>query len=463
MRVTNLRSAPGMHRNFGMDFNLRSVMLDTKGPEIRLGNLAVGGENKITLEEGSTFELSTDEQYKESGTPERLFISYANLCEVVKVGTRILFDDGAIEVIVESIGTNSVQCRVLNTGKMKSRRGVNLPGVLLPGLPTLTDKDKRDLKWGIENDVDFVAASFVRKAADVRQIRAFMERTYEDLGNPFGAGHPLPMIISKIENLESLDNFEEILKESDGIMVARGDLGVEMPFSRVTAAQKHMILACNSAGKPVIVATQMLETMQVNPRPTRAEVSDVTNAVFDGADAVMLSGESANGDYPVESVSTMRRIVAAADSSITSFGVRHPGGRRSQLESGTIPNLHYKEAVARAACRAALQMNARAIITVTESGRLAQFCSKYAFYDIPIIACVGPSPAEHKIARQLGICRSIIPVAASHKSDCSRPQEAIRLAKEMGLIDAGDLVVLLFKSESATLANGLEMVTAQVK
>jgi len=306
----------------------------------------------------------------------------------------------------------------------------------------MTEKDMKDLVWGVENDVDFVAASFVRKGSDVQEIRAFLQSTYENLGQPHGPKHPLPMIISKVENLEALDNFAEILEESDGIMVARGDLGVEMPFERVTAAQKHMIIASNTAGKPIIVATQMLETMQDNPRPTRAEVSDVSNAVYDGADAVMLSGESANGKYPVESVATMRSIVAAAEATISSFGVRHPGGRRAIFGSWPIAGLPQKEATARAACLAAVQMNARAMIVVAETGKFAQLCSKYS-HTMPIICCVGDSPSEMKVGRQLGLSRSIVPMSVARTDLKNRPQETVRLAKEMGLVAPGDLVVLL--------------------
>lgn len=464
MRVTNLRNAEGMHRQNGSNFNLRSVMLDTKGPEIRTGNLLVGGENKIALTQGRELELTVDEQYKDSSTEERLFVTYKNLCNVVVVGTRILLDDGQVELVVESVGSDSAKCRVMNNGRLKSRRGVNIPGIELPGLPTMTEKDMKDLKWGVENDVDFVAASFVRKGSDVQEIRAFLQSTYNNLGQPHGPKHPLPMIISKVENLESLDNFDDILKESDGIMVARGDLGVEMPFSRVTAAQKHMIIASNTAGKPIIVATQMLETMQVNPRPTRAEVSDVTNAVYDGADAVMLSGESANGEYPVESVATMRSIVAAADASISSFGVRHPGGRRANFETGPIADLHYKEATARAACRAAVQMNAQAIIVVAETGKLAQLCSKYS-HTMPVICCVGDSPSEMKVGRQLGLSRSIVPMCVAKTDFKSQPQEAVRLAKEMNLVAPGDLVVLLNTNgdlEQASLKVCINMTVAEV-
>jgi len=447
MRVTNMQAAKGMHRSVGKNFNLRSVMLDTKGPEIRTGNLLVGGEKKITLTEGAELELTVNEQYKDTSTEERLFVTYQYLCDVIKVGDKILLDDGQVELSVESVGKESVKCRIMNTGRLKSRRGVNIPGVELPGLPTMTPKDKRDLKWGVKNDVDFVAASFVRKASDVQEIRAFLKQEYEDLGQPHGPNHPLPMIISKIENLESLDNFDEIMEETDGIMVARGDLGVEMPFNRVTAAQKHMILASNSAGKPIVVATQMLETMQVNPRPTRAEVADVTNAVYDGADAVMLSGESANGDYPVESVATMRSIVAAADSSISSFGERAAGGRRALMESGPIADLQPKEATARAACRAAVEMNAKAVIVLANTGKTAQLCSKYSS-TMPIITCVGDSPSAMKVGRQLGLSRSIVPMCLAKPG----PQEAMQSAKEMGLVEAGDLVVLLTSEEGITMS-----------
>lgn len=233
--------------------------------------------------------------------------------QVVKPGDRILLDDGAVTLECTAVSENTVISTILNTGDVRSRVGVNLPGVKT-GLPAMSEKDRVDIKYGIENDVDFVAASFVRDAAGVREIRSYIDEIKGD-----GVG---PLIISKIENVEGLDNFEEILEESDGIMVARGDLGVEIPLERVTLEQKNMVRRCNEVGKPVIVATQMLESMTKNPRPTRAEVSDVTNAVLDGADAVMLSGETAKGNYVVETVNAMQSIIQETESWVKEGGVR---------------------------------------------------------------------------------------------------------------------------------------------
>ncbi|CAM9753959.1 unnamed protein product [Chrysoparadoxa australica] len=298
---------------------MRAVLLDTQGPEIRTGNLV--GDTPIMLEKGNTIELHTDASYQDKGTAEAVYVNFTGLTETVHVGSNVLFDDGLISLGVLDVAPGKVTCMIENSGPLKNRRGVNLPGARVQ-LPPLSEKDKKDICYGIANDIDFVAASFVRKASDVVTIRKFINTQYKKTW-PKGE-HP-PHIISKIENLEAVDNFPDILQESDAIMVARGDLGVELPMEQVTNLQKWMVQECNRVGKPVIVATQMLESMQQNPRPTRAEVSDVTNAVYDGADAVMLSGESAQGDYPVESVYTMRRIVAESEQWKQNHGVAQDG------------------------------------------------------------------------------------------------------------------------------------------
>jgi len=277
--------------------NLRAVLLDTQGPEIRTGILAGdGGKTKITLQKNDPITLTTDEAFRDRCDASKLFINYADLANSIGPGSSVLLDDGAVSLQVVSVDAalGEVECIVENTGLLGSRKGVNLPGATVT-LPPMTEKDREDLLFGVSRDVDFVAASFVRKADDVIAIRELLEAETIRL---FGADHRAPLIISKIENGEGMLNFASILDASDGIMVARGDLGVEIPMETVFAAQKDMIRQCREQGKPVVVATQMLESMIKNPRPTRAEVSDVANAALDGADCVMLSGECANGDYP---------------------------------------------------------------------------------------------------------------------------------------------------------------------
>ena len=274
--------------------NLRAILVDTKGPEIRTGPLP-GNVEVAEIEAGMTVELTTDDVSGEESTTAdsmfmRLNMDYQSICSTVSVGKQILLDDGLIALEVTEIlpDSNSVRCVALNAGPIKKNKGVNLPGMELD-LPALTDKDKRYLKWACEVGADFVAASFIRTAANVRSVVAFLNRCVSELQEEcHGKPRLRPLVISKIENKEGVDNFDEILKESDGIMVARGDLGVEIPYSKVFAAQKSMVQKCNFVGKPVIVATQMLDSMVRNPRPTRAEVTDVGTAVLDGADAVML-------------------------------------------------------------------------------------------------------------------------------------------------------------------------------
>jgi len=275
-------------------FNLRAVMLDTQGPEIRTGSFP-GDESELLLEQGSTITLTVNEEFRDKQKNDLLFINYKDLCDSMAVGGCILLDDGAVELKVLEMNPfnnkDSILCSVLNSGTIGNRRGVNLPGVAV-NLPPMSAKDKADIKYGIENDIDYIAASFVRKASDVQAIRKYVAQIQKDMNREVHDGNPdfLPTrIISKIENIEALDNIDEIILESDGIMVARGDLGVEIPVETLSNVQKNIVKKCKRMGKPVIVATQMLESMQKNPRPTRAECTDVSNAVLDGADCVMVS------------------------------------------------------------------------------------------------------------------------------------------------------------------------------
>ena len=293
-------------------------MLDTRGPEIRCGKLRNdhSGHETVTLRAESTVTLHTDKHWQDvGGTATDLFIDYTDLHKSLDVGMKVLLDDGAIILTVASVEKDkefhgTVTCTVDNSGELRSRAGVNLPGAET-NLPAMSDKDRIDIKYGMTKDVDYIAASFVQNAAGVREIRRYIKQCAADLG--WEQTKPLPLIISKIESVSACNNFDDILAESDGIMVARGDLGVEIPIQQVVNAQKEMVSACNAVGKPVIVATQMLESMAKNPRPTRAEVADVTNAVYDGADAVMLSGETAKGKYPVDAVKMMNEIIFSAE------------------------------------------------------------------------------------------------------------------------------------------------------
>lgn len=296
-----VRTARGQHHSLstGSDMklpnNLRAILVDTKGPEIRTGPLQ-GNVEVAEIDDEATVELTIEDVSSDSppadNTHHRIQIDYEHICKTVDIGRQVLLDDGLIALEVKEIDPRGkyVICEALNGGLIKKNKGVNLPGMELD-LPALTEKDKRDLKWACTVGADYVAASFIRSAANVRSVVAYLNRCILELPDCNGKDRIRPLVISKIENKEGLDNFDEILKESDGIMVARGDLGVEIPYSTVFAAQKMMVQKCNDVGKPVIVATQMLDSMMRNPRPTRAEVTDVGTAVLDGADAVMLSGE----------------------------------------------------------------------------------------------------------------------------------------------------------------------------
>jgi len=421
LRINTLRSMKGVH---GGAFNLRAVLLDTQGPEIRTGCC----DKDYFLEKGNKVTVTTDEAFANKCSPEKIYVTYKSIAKSLQPGGKVLLDDGLVSLIVKSISdSGDVQCVVENSGEMSNKKGVNLPGAKID-LPAMSLKDKADIEYGVKNDVDFIAASFVRKASDIRAIREFITPLTAKYHSP---SHPVAKIIAKVESTEAIENFDEILEESDGIMVARGDLGVEIPIAQLTNAQKTMVEKCNLAGKPVIVATQMLESMQKNPRPTRAEVADVTNAVHDGADAVMLSGESAKGKYPLESVQMMNSIIEEAERWISTHG--------RPLVIPVNPSNHL-ESVCNAAVQASNSMNAVCIIVLTRKGTSAETVAKYR-PNCPIMAFT-PSP---KVGRQLMLRRGVHPVVVDSLERDNKEiiSMAIAKAKDHGFASTNSNVVLV--------------------
>ncbi|CAH1204691.1 Pyruvate kinase [Paenibacillus auburnensis] len=390
-----------------------AILLDTKGPEIRTGKLEV---EPIELVQDEYLTLTTEEIL---GDQNRISITYSDLPNDVQVGSTILIDDGLIGLTVVDIQGTEIKTRIVNGGTIKSKKGVNVPGVSI-SLPGITEKDTNDIVFGIGQDIDFIAASFVRKASDVQEIRALLEK--------HNASHI--QIISKIENQEGVDNLDEILAVSDGLMVARGDLGVEIPAEDVPLAQKLMIQKCNIAGKPVITATQMLDSMQRNPRPTRAEASDVANAIFDGTDAIMLSGETAAGKYPVESVLTMSRIAEKAESALNH--------REIFMKQQIAQETTVTEAISQSVAISALDLNAKAIISSTVTGHTARVVSKYRPKS-QIIAVT----TQERTMRQLALVWGVTPVFGNEATSTDELLEtALKGGKASGLVKAGDLVVI---------------------
>ncbi|MES1906803.1 MAG: hypothetical protein MHM6MM_000039 [Cercozoa sp. M6MM] len=398
---------------------LCAIMLDTKGPEIRTGLLKDGKD--VQLLTGQSFTFNVDPTFVE-GDNTMVHIQYANFANVVKVNDKVLLDDGLISCRVVRVdqAKGLVHTTVENDGMLGQRKGVNLPGVVVD-LPAVTEKDRRDLEFGAQIGVDLVAASFVRKAGDVHEVRRALGPQGEHI-----------KIISKIESQEGIDNFAEILHASDGIMVARGDLGVEIPVERVALAQKRMIAACNRVGKPVITATQMLESMCVNPSPTRAEAVDVANAVFDGTDCVMLSGETAKGKYPVESVRMMRDICREAESSIdyeSTFSHIH-GSQERQFG--------VSEAVASSAVRTLHDVRGGVLLCMTSSGRTARQLAMYR-PAAPILTLTDNA----RVSRQCLVSRGVVPLLVSSLTGTdSLIDRACEVAKKMGLVKPGDAVVV---------------------
>ena len=390
-----------------------SILLDTKGPEIRLGKLA---EEPIELVQDEIVTLTTEDVL---GTRRRIPVSYKQLPQDVSVGSTILIDDGLIGLRVTAIRGTEIDCRVVNGGPIKSRKGVNVPGVRI-NLPGITEKDAADIRFGIEQGVDFIAASFVRKASDVLEIREILEK--------HNASHI--QIISKIENQEGVDNLADILEVSDGLMVARGDLGVEIPAEEVPLVQKRMIEMCNRAGKPVITATQMLDSMQRMPRPTRAEASDVANAILDGTDATMLSGETAAGKYPVESVLTMARIAERTEAALEY--------REIFIRQASAQQRSVTEAISQAVANSALELDAKAIVTPTETGYTARMVAKYR-PKAPVIAVT----RDESVMRRLNLVFGVFPMKGYDAATTDELFEmSVSAAKNSGFVHHGDIIVI---------------------
>jgi pyruvate kinase len=408
-RIQNIRIAA---ENTGKKV---AILLDTKGPEIRTNNMVNGA---IELTSGNNIIVSMTEV---EGTTDKFSITYPGLIEDVHIGSKILLDDGLIGLEVTKIdnAAGEIHTRILNSGTLKNKKGVNVPGVSV-NLPGITEKDTQDILFGIEQGIDFIAASFVRRAKDVLEIKQLLEEN--------NAAHI--HIIPKIENQEGVDNIDEILEVSDGLMVARGDLGVEIPAEEVPLVQKMLIKKCNALGKPVITATQMLDSMQRNPRPTRAEASDVANAIFDGTDAIMLSGETAAGSYPVEAVQTMHNIASRAEQALDHKDIL------SNRSKDTEHNM--TDAIGQSVAHTALNLEVNAIVTPTESGHTARMISKYR-PKAPIVAVT----SNEGVSRRLNLVWGVYPQLGKEATTTDEMLDvAVEESVNSGIVKHGDVVVI---------------------
>ena len=389
-----------------------ATLLDTKGPEIRLRDFEGGS---AFLNAGDLFVLTTEEVM---GTASRASITYKELKNDVRIGTTILIDDGKIEMVVEKIQGEDISCRVLNGGKVSNHKGINVPGVVL-SMPYISDVDREDIIFCAKMGYDFLAASFARTKDDILQVREILD-----------AHNSTAKLIAKIENMQGIENIDEILEVSDGIMVARGDMGVEIPLEEVPVLQKEMIKKAVMKGKHVITATQMLESMIHNPRPTRAETADVANAIYDGTTAIMLSGESAAGDYPIEAVRTMSKIAERTEQDID-----YNNRLKKIADNGSCD---ITSAISHATCTTAMDLGAAAIITVTMSGVTANMISRYK-PSCPIIGCsVNP-----RVCRQLNLSWGITPILINKEVNAEDLFEsAARAAEKSGIVKKGDIAVL---------------------
>ncbi len=389
-----------------------SLILDTKGPEMRLGEFANG---EVMLTAGNKFTLTNEDT---PGDETHCSVSHKLLYTEVAPGNKLLLSDGLVELMVDAIEGKDIVTTILNSGKMSTRKRVAAPGVSL-GLPAISEQDEKDIIFGIENDMDFVAASFIQRASDVEEIRKLIAKH---------GGHM--EIIPKIESLAGVQNIDDIIAVSDGIMVARGDLGVEIPAEDVPIIQKEIVKKCNDAGKPVIVATQMLESMTTNPRPTRAEVSDVGNAILDGADAIMLSGETASGKYPVEAAATMNRIAQRIEASLSY--------KKIFEDKGVHRKYSQTDAIAHATVQLAYEVSAKAIITPTKSGYTTKIVSKYR----PQATIVAFAPNQ-MVARHLNLRWGVFVIPDVKWLDPSEMIDYVaNVSKEHGFVKDGDVTVI---------------------
>lgn len=391
-----------------------SLMLDTKGPEMRLGEFKGG---KVFMKKGNKFTITNEDTL---GDDTHVSVNHKKLYTEVKPGDTLLLSDGLVALRVEEISGKDIITTILNDGPMSTKKRVAAPGVSL-GLPAISEQDRNDIVFGIEHDMDFVAASFIQRAADVEEIRQLINEHH---------GHM--EIIPKIECVEGVKNIDAIIEAADGIMVARGDLGVEIPAENVPLIQKDIIKKCNKAGKPVIVATQMLETMTTNPRPTRAEASDVANAIFDGTDAIMLSGESANGDYPVEAVKVMNSIATRVESALEY--------KHIYLDKGFTRQSTTTDVIAHATVQMAYELHAASIITPTKSGYTAQIVSKYR----PEAMILAYTPNK-EVAHHLNLRWGVVPVIGPDWNDVEEMIAiATKAASEKGVVKSGDKTIITY-------------------
>jgi pyruvate kinase len=396
-----------------------ATLLDTKGPEIRLGNFA--GGNPVTINEGDIFTLTTEDV---DGTAERASITYKGLPADLAPGRSVLINDGAIELKVEKITATDITCRVIVGGELSNHKGINVPGTDI-SMPYVSERDMSDLEFGAKTGYDFVAASFVRSSADVNYLKKCLK----------SLGWNTPKVIAKIENPDGVNNIDEIIEAADGIMVARGDMGVEIPFEQIPAIQKSIIEKVYLSGKYVITATQMLESMITNARPTRAEITDVANAIYDGTSAIMLSGETAAGRYPAEAVKTMAKIAETTENNIE-YARRFRERRERPHNTNTLGNT--TDAVSHAAVTLAHDLKSKAIITVTKSGSTARNLSKFR-PDSIVIAC---TPSDTTL-RQMSISWGVYPVSMEEKDRTDELLEAaLETAKSTGILTKGDVSVI---------------------